>query len=236
MRSRRSRDKAVAPRRSREPWADTARRSGESSSVTRVATVGIDHRRRTIWRAGDGHGHVVTGGSRRRSGRSLGHASRRSGARSNYVMIGKRKARTVEATNQRARSLINRAPRRIRTVTVDNGTEFHGYQQIEVATVRRSISLHRITLGNVGPARTPTDSSVSIYPSEPAWLASLSATALASPTRLTTDRENVSPSVPHSSVMSDPRWCTSNLNSSRGVEPALRMFKASSMRPVGGAA
>jgi len=51
-----------------------------------------------------------------------------------YVMIGKLEARTVEATNRRARDLINRAPRRIRTVTVDNGTEFHGYEKIAADT------------------------------------------------------------------------------------------------------
>ena len=48
-----------------------------------------------------------------------------------YLMIGKLEARTVEATNQRAVELIRRSQRRVRTVTVDNGTEFHGYKDIE---------------------------------------------------------------------------------------------------------
>jgi IS30 family transposase len=51
-----------------------------------------------------------------------------------YVMIGKIEARTVEATNRAAIELINSAARRIRSVTVDNGTEFHGYKAIEAAT------------------------------------------------------------------------------------------------------
>ena len=51
-----------------------------------------------------------------------------------YVMIGKLEARTVEATNQAAIELINNSARRIRSVTVDNGTEFHGYRAIEAAT------------------------------------------------------------------------------------------------------
>ena len=51
-----------------------------------------------------------------------------------YVMIGKLQARTVQATNRRARDLIDRSPRRVRTVTVDNGTEFHGYKEIEADT------------------------------------------------------------------------------------------------------
>ena len=54
-----------------------------------------------------------------------------------YVMIGKLKARTVEATNRRALCLIKNAPRRTRTITVDNGTEFHGYKAIEHATGTR---------------------------------------------------------------------------------------------------
>ena len=51
-----------------------------------------------------------------------------------FTMIGKLTARTVEATNRRAIELINNAARRIRSVTVDNGTEFHGYKHIEAAT------------------------------------------------------------------------------------------------------
>jgi IS30 family transposase len=51
-----------------------------------------------------------------------------------YVMIGKLAARTVEATNQRAISLLRNAPRSTRTLTFDNGTEFHGYKTIETSS------------------------------------------------------------------------------------------------------
>jgi len=51
-----------------------------------------------------------------------------------YVLIGKLEARTVEATNRCAIELLRRTERRIRSVTVDNGTEFHGYKAIEAAT------------------------------------------------------------------------------------------------------
>ena len=54
--------------------------------------------------------------------------------KSGYVMIGKLEARTVDATNRRAVHLINNAVRLTRTVTADNGTEFHGYKTIEAAT------------------------------------------------------------------------------------------------------
>jgi len=51
-----------------------------------------------------------------------------------YVMIGKLKARNVAELNRVATELIQNADRRIRSVTVDNGTEFHGYKDIEAAT------------------------------------------------------------------------------------------------------
>ena len=51
-----------------------------------------------------------------------------------FTMIGKLEARTVEVTNRCAIVLINNATRRVRSVTVDNGTEFHGYKEIEAAT------------------------------------------------------------------------------------------------------
>ncbi len=44
-----------------------------------------------------------------------------------YLMIAKLKARTVAELNRTAIELINNAARRIRSVTVDNGSEFHCY-------------------------------------------------------------------------------------------------------------
>ena len=54
-----------------------------------------------------------------------------------FVWIGKLKERTVRATNRRAVSVIKKAPHRIRTITADNGTEFHGYKDIEARTAAR---------------------------------------------------------------------------------------------------
>ena len=54
--------------------------------------------------------------------------------KSGYVMIGKLFGRTTSAVNRRARALIRKAARRTRSITVDNGTEFHGYKQLEQAT------------------------------------------------------------------------------------------------------
>jgi IS30 family transposase len=54
--------------------------------------------------------------------------------KSGYVLIGKLAARTKEQTNYRTLRLIARHPQRFQTITADNGTEFHGYEQIERAT------------------------------------------------------------------------------------------------------
>jgi len=54
-----------------------------------------------------------------------------------YSMIGKLESRTVKAVNQRAIGLLRGSRRRVRTVTVDNGTEFHGHKKIEAASAAR---------------------------------------------------------------------------------------------------
>ncbi len=54
-----------------------------------------------------------------------------------YVVLGKLTARTTRAVNRRATPLIRRQRRPVRTITADNGTEFHGYAAIEHATAAR---------------------------------------------------------------------------------------------------
>jgi IS30 family transposase len=54
-----------------------------------------------------------------------------------YLLVGKLGSRTVADTNRRAVDLIRNARRRVRTITVDHGTEFHGYKAIEAATGSR---------------------------------------------------------------------------------------------------
>jgi len=68
-------------------------------------------------------------------GQSLGESSdciltlveRKSG----YVQIGKLSARTVEQASKATLGLMRRHPEQFKTITSDNGTEFHGYAQIE---------------------------------------------------------------------------------------------------------
>jgi transposase, IS30 family len=51
-----------------------------------------------------------------------------------FLQIGKIATRTVLDTNRRVLNLINRYPDHIDTITADNGTEFHGYADIEELT------------------------------------------------------------------------------------------------------
>jgi IS30 family transposase len=54
-----------------------------------------------------------------------------------YIVIGKLRARTSAEVNHRATQLIQAQPRPVRTITVDNGTEFHDYPAVEKATAAR---------------------------------------------------------------------------------------------------
>ena len=69
----------------------------------------------------------------------IGHASKHCivslvDRKSGFLQIGKLRARTAAQTTQRTIDLINRQPAAFRTITADNGTEFHSYAQIEHAT------------------------------------------------------------------------------------------------------
>jgi IS30 family transposase len=48
-----------------------------------------------------------------------------------YVVIGQLRARTTAEVNRRARRLIRAQPHAVRTITADNGTEFHSYAALE---------------------------------------------------------------------------------------------------------
>lgn len=50
------------------------------------------------------------------------------------VLLGKLRARSVAETNRRVLGLIRAQPHLFKTITVDNGTEFHGYREIERRT------------------------------------------------------------------------------------------------------
>ncbi len=54
--------------------------------------------------------------------------------KSGYTLIGKLSSRTKEQTTAKAIELIRKHRMHFRTITADNGTEFHGYADIEAAT------------------------------------------------------------------------------------------------------
>ena len=54
-----------------------------------------------------------------------------------YVALGQLRQRTSDHVNRRAQDLIRAQPRPVRTITVDNGTEFHEYAALERATATR---------------------------------------------------------------------------------------------------
>ncbi len=54
-----------------------------------------------------------------------------------YLVLGQLRQRTSAAVNQRAGHLIRAQSRPVRTITVDNGTEFHEYAALERATATR---------------------------------------------------------------------------------------------------
>lgn len=51
-----------------------------------------------------------------------------------YLLLGQLRQHTSAAVNQRAQRLIAAQPHPVRTITVDNGTEFHEYAALEQAT------------------------------------------------------------------------------------------------------
>lgn len=54
-----------------------------------------------------------------------------------YVAIGKLRARTTTELNQATLALLASAPLPVRTITADNGTEFHAYKDIEAQSGAR---------------------------------------------------------------------------------------------------
>lgn len=54
-----------------------------------------------------------------------------------YLLLGQLSARTTAQVNRRTTRLIRAQPRPVRTITADNGTEFHQYTAVEKATATR---------------------------------------------------------------------------------------------------
>jgi IS30 family transposase len=50
------------------------------------------------------------------------------------VLVGKSRDKTVKSVNKVLIRLLDESPLPVRTLTLDNGTEFHGYREVEAAT------------------------------------------------------------------------------------------------------
>ena len=50
------------------------------------------------------------------------------------LLVGKSPDRTVRSVNKVLQRLLRQSPLPVRTLTLDNGTEFHGYREVQAAT------------------------------------------------------------------------------------------------------
>ncbi len=102
------------------------RLAGKRSITTRPAAV------ETRTELGHWEGDTMLGGSQ--AGPCvLSLVERKTG----YVLVGQLARRSTAAVNRRALHLIANQPHPVRTITVDNGTEFHDYPALEQATATR---------------------------------------------------------------------------------------------------
>ena len=62
----------------------------------------------------------------------------------------------MEQASKATLALRRRHPGKFRTITSDNGTEFHGYAQIEKASDVKFYFATPTIAGNEAPTRTPT--------------------------------------------------------------------------------
>ncbi|MDP0562585.1 MAG: hypothetical protein QS721_09805 [Candidatus Endonucleobacter sp. (ex Gigantidas childressi)] len=51
-----------------------------------------------------------------------------------YALIGQLNDRTTTSTNRRTITLMSKMPEQFKTITPDNGTEFHQYKKVEEVT------------------------------------------------------------------------------------------------------
>jgi len=129
-----------------------------------------------------------------------------------YLVLGQLRQRTSAAVNQRAQGLIATQPHPVRSITVDNGTEFHEYAQLERATATQFYFATPHMPGNAAPTRTPTASCANISPSARAWPTSPNTLAIGSRRNSIAGRASDSAIGPRRNAMPDEtHCCTSKL-------------------------
>ena len=73
------------------------------------------------------------------------------------LLVGKSPDKTVKSVNKVLIRLLDESPLPVRTLTLDNGTEFHGYRAVEAATGVQIYFARRTTHGREAATRTRTD-------------------------------------------------------------------------------
>ena len=86
-----------------------------------------------------------------------------------YLLLGQLRQRISAAVNHRAQQLIAAQPHPVRTITVDNGTEFHDYTQLERTTAARFYFATPHHAWEPAPTKTPMASCANICPNARAW-------------------------------------------------------------------
>ncbi|MBK6924004.1 MAG: IS30 family transposase [Thermomonas sp.] len=85
------------------------------------------------------------------------------------LLLGKSPDKTVRSVNKVLIKLLSESPLPVRTLTLDNGTEFHGYRDVEAATGAQVFFARPHHPWQRGATRTPTDYSASTGRNEPRW-------------------------------------------------------------------
>jgi hypothetical protein len=83
-----------------------------------------------------------------------------------FAIVKKLKARNKEEVTKAALRAIQTHSRQFKTLTLDNGTEFHNYAVLEERFPLRSTSLRLTTRGKEAPMKTSTACCGSTYPKE----------------------------------------------------------------------
>ena len=140
-----------------------------------------------------------------------------------YLVMGKLARHRAADATARTIELIGRHRGRVRTVTADNGTEFHSYAEIEAATGTRFYFATPHHSWERGTNENTNGLSASTCPSAAAWRTSRRPTATRSPRSSTRGRGSDWATGHRRSAMPKAgrrerqrnKCCTSNLNSGR---------------------
>ena len=130
-----------------------------------------------------------------------------------YAILKKLSARNARQVTRAATRAIRQHCRNFKTLTFDNGTEFHDYAVLEQRFPVKIYFATLITRGSAAATRISTDCFVSTCHAVPAFEPSPNPGATRSPTISTADQESDTTSTRlHSYIINTNRRCTCSLN------------------------